>query len=448
MLLNHDRAKAVQELHALSVRDLTAYAKAVGDTLATNRGDLARAGNLLASGIDARSLRTLFEMLPLLFEATALEEAIDLEFGNWGVPGRHFIEGWVDVPTAPRRGATSIMRERLLNQNRPTAVPEFQNLGMRAVPTRQLHITAGNSPLIPVLSFLRALPSKGASVIKTPAEAIIIGSLLAIALHLTDPDHPITRNTSILYWPGGDPAMEDVLFKSGNFDRIVVWGSRETISRIARRAPLTKMVLMVPRYGVSLIGREALSHGKALLNDAVLRATSDAMIGGQQACISSLVHYVEADEPGAVRYCQALCKALANWDRALPHQPSPEIQGALHKLRRGAMADGRWFLNGRPGSISSAVVYMPTSFDLAIHPASRLIVVRRVGDLKEALKFLNPSVSTVGVYPEGRRHLLRDAIAVAGVSNIFPLGEHELAYAGMPHDGMKVLSELVDWTSG
>jgi len=32
--------------------------------------------------------------------------------------------------------------------------------------------------------------------------------------------------------------------------------------------------------------------------------------------------------------------------------------------------------------------------------------------------------------------------------NIVPLGHAERAFAGMPHDGMRVLSDLVEWTTG
>jgi hypothetical protein len=41
---------------------------------------------------------------------------------------------------------------------------------------------------------------------------------------------------------------------------------------------------------------------------------------------------------------------------------------------------------------------------------------------------------------------LRDLLAAAGVSSVFPLGECERAYPGSPHDGMRALSELVNWT--
>ena len=40
---------------------------------------------------------------------------------------------------------------------------------------------------------------------------------------------------------------------------------------------------------------------------------------------------------------------------------------------------------------------------------------------------------------------LRDQIAASGVSNVLPLGQCERIVPGAPHDGMMVLSELVDW---
>ena len=38
-----------------------------------------------------------------------------------------------------------------------------------------------------------------------------------------------------------------------------------------------------------------------------------------------------------------------------------------------------------------------------------------------------------------------NSIAGRGVSSILPLGCCEQVFAGIPHDGMLVLSQLVDW---
>ena len=78
----------------------------------------------------------------------------------------------------------------------------------------------------------------------------------------------------------------------------------------------------------------------------------------------------------------------------------------------------------------------------------RLVFVQPVDSLEGTFKYLNQAVSTAGIFPEKRRLELRDRILARGVSNVLPLGQSERFYAGMPHDGMLVLSQLVDWKNG
>src|SRR5262249_17532091 len=113
-----------------------------------------------------------------------------------------------------------------------------------------------------------------------------------------------------------------------------------------------------------------------------------------------------------------------------------------------AFLKGTWFVNGQPPDISSAVVYMPEPFDLSVHPMSRCIVVRRLDCLEQIFPFFTSAVATLGGYPPQAMARLRDPMAATGVSNILALGECERVYAGMPHDGMRLLSELVNWTNG
>ena len=118
-------------------------------------------------------------------------------------------------------------------------------------------------------------------------------------------------------------------------------------------------------------------------------------------------------------------------------------------MRRGSLVGARWHWVGSPGhEARAAVVVTPGPFDLSSHPLSRVVIVRRVARLDDAVARLHKGVSTAGVHPEPRRLALRDALAALGVSNIVPLGHAERAFAGMPHDGMRVLSDLVEWTVG
>jgi Acyl-CoA reductase (LuxC) len=444
-MVESDPSEIARDLVALPVAEILDYVGAIRDVLRQAPQWLADAASLssAASVLDSQSLNLSFQMLPLLLDPDAVGEAIDRELGMHEMSGRQFLDGWVPVPAQIHPGINARIRDAIFGS--AAAQDQHGALCVRAVPTRQLHVTAGNSPLLPFLSWLRSAATKGAAVIKCPVEATATTAVLALAMHAVDPRHPLARHTSLAYWKGGDRAVEDVLLAANAFDRLVVWGSGTTVEDLVRRAPHLKSVVFRPRYGVSLIGREALG---ADLQRTAMAAASDSTIANQHACLASLVHYVEASEDVAVRYCEALASALAVWDEKLPGSQSPSAIGRLRRLQRGTALEDRWWQNRGNDGPRSAVVLVRDPFDVAAHPMCRLVVVRRVDSLADALAYLTASVSTVGVAPESRRLDLRDAIAAAGVSNIMPLGECERAYAGIPHDGMRVMSELVNWTTG
>jgi hypothetical protein len=185
-----------------------------------------------------------------------------------------------------RRGPDAAQLSAAVHGDAP--MPRQAPLRVRAMPMRQLHITAGNSPLIPVISAVRGLGVKGAVTLKMPSGALAAGGALAVAMHFAGPEHPLTRHGSVVYWQGGDRRMEDRLFTSETFDRIVVWGAPAAVDSVRARAGLTKTLTFNPRYGASMIGAEA------LLPDAfehtVRRAATDTLVWNQKACIASLVH--------------------------------------------------------------------------------------------------------------------------------------------------------------
>lgn len=441
-LVEDEPERLARGLYALPFDEVLEYAAGLGELLRPG-GALAKdvaAHAAATSWVDDAVMEQFFATLPHLFDPAGIAELVDRELGSGDGPGRRYLDGWCPVRTRAHRGATARTRDQL--HSWPAVEPGVP--AVRAMPTRQLHITAGNAPIVPFVSFLRALATKGAAVVKSPAGATFATTLLASAMRELDPDHPITRHTSLVYWRGGERQVEDVLFARGAFDRLVMWGSAEAVGSVTTRAEHTRQVLLRPRVGMSLIGREALGER---VEDVAARAAADTMIANQAACTSSLVHYVEATRAEAEDYCRALCDALARWDRALPHVLPPDAAGRLRRLKRGELATGTWFENGRWPHVTSAVVCLLVPFDLSAHPAGRFVVVRPVPDLEVALRFLHAGVSTVGVYPEQRRMMMRDALAARGVSTVLPLGETEQAYPGMPHDGMRVLSELVDWVN-
>jgi len=390
----------------------------------------------------------------LMIRSFALREIVDREL-SWGdVPGSRLLEEWMPIDAPGYAGATAIVRETLEGRHGGTGEREVDGPAVRAFPTLQIHVTAGNAPVVGPASAARMLATRSGGVVKLPSGAVLPGVALGMALYHTAAGHPeaaaLLDALSFVYWKGGDRGIEDRLFDPAVFDRVVVWGAPNAVERIAGLAAgAIKTITFMPRFGVSLVGREALADA-ASLADAARRAACDSLIWNQRACIASLVHYVEADsDDDARRYSEALRDALAECDEIAPSAPAPLAMGQIQRMRRGSLIQARWFTVGGPGrDLRAAVVLVPGPFDLGDHPLSRVVIVRRVGRLEEAVSLLHRGVSTVGVCPEPRRRALRDAIAARGVSNVFSLGQCERAFAGMPHDGMRVLSQLVDWANG
>jgi Acyl-CoA reductase (LuxC) len=416
----------------------------------------ARVRTLIAPTSDLADplLDTALQLNATMLRAAAVREVVDRELAVGDVPGSRLLDEWVEVDAPTWDGATGALRAALA----PGAVAPAPRI--RALPTLQIHVTAGNAPVVAPASALRLLATRSGGVVKLPSGSILPGAALAVALHAAVEAYPAARPVldalSLVYWKGGDATVETPLFDPAVFDRVVVWGAPDAVERVgALAAGGIRTLTFNPRYGVSLIGREALADA-ATLRTAARLAAADVLVWNQRACIASLVHYVEAGgersregDDAADRWAAALREALAEADRLAPAAPAAAARGQIERMRRGSLIGARWHWVGGPGrDARAAVVVAPGPFDLAAHPLSRVVIVRRVAHLDEALAYLHRGVSTAGVHPEPRRLALRDAVAARGVSSVVPLGHAERAFPGMPHDGMRVLSDLVDWTNG
>ena len=442
-LIETDIDKLARGLYALSVAEILQYLEAVSQVLEKNAAVIDRVRELCrrTSELPDLYLDGDFATLAGGLSLGRAESLIDNELSIWHIPGRQFLEGWVEVPSEVIPGLVPLMALGLPGDS-PAPLPPGAKSSIRAMPTRQLHISAGNVPEIPIVSAVRMVLTKSAGVVKCPAEATLPGAMLGLAAVAAAPDHPITQNLSIVYWPGGDESIENELFMPGAFDRIAVWGSPDTIQSVQARAAFTKTLYFNPRYGVSLIGREAFGGD---LGPVVSAAAMDVMIYNQQACTSSHVQYVEGTEEQVCAYAERLVERLNQWDQLTPPFIPPATRGQIKQLKRGKYARAQWLTNAQADEYTSGVVIMPGEFDILEHPMCRLAVIRRVDDLNAALPYLHAGVSMAGVYPEERRLALRDFIAARGVSTVLPLGQCGSVFPGMPHDGMMVLNQLVDW---
>ncbi len=418
-LIENDTDKLTNTLYNISVDDILEYIDTVLTSLVKNNGLVLRVSELckLTSEYPDSLLNNWFALMAETLNREAAREMIDRELSYNGRKGSKYLNGWVEAI-------------------------DTDKIYVRAMPTRQLHITAGNVPEVPIISTLRAVLTKSAAVIKLPFGAILPGAMLAIAAYDAAPEHPITKNLSMVYWQGGDDIIENVLFASDAFDRIVVWGGPGTVAAVQSKTPFTKTISLNPRYGISLIGKEAFPEK---LEETIDKALTDVMAYNQKACISSLVHYVEGTEEQANEYAKCLQEALAKEDSKTPNFVSPDAIGQIKRMKHGRYANAKWYLNSKNDEFMSGVVVVTGEFDILEHPSSRLVVVKPVPTLDETLKYIHQSVSTVGVFPEERRQELKDRILARGVSCVLSLGQCDTVFSGMPHDGMMILNQLVEW---
>jgi hypothetical protein len=442
-LIDTDSDKLARELYPLKVNEILDYLDRISDTLRRNPRLIRSIIEVvrLTSEFPDAFLNGWFAAINSLLDRETARRMIDRELSLWGKPGTGFLDGWVLVEAEPVAGLASSISKRVL-RSRADERSGPSKVYIRAAPTRQLHITSGNALAVPLISALRAILTKSAAVVKLPYGATVTGALFAVAAHTAAPEHPITRNLSLVYWHGGDDEVERAVFGTGEFDRVVVWGSGETMASVKARVPSARVVAFNPRYSVSLIGQEAFAGD---IEEVAELASADSLIDNQKSCSASLVHYVEGTGEQVAAYAMALQTVLQRWDAKVPGPVTPAAAGQIKRLRLGRYQGARWYLNELDGRISSGVVLMSGEFDMQEHPACRFVVVRTLDKLSSALRYLHGGVSTVGVYPETQRLALMDTILSRGVSNVLPLGQCERTFIGMPHDGAVVLNQLVDW---
>jgi len=84
---------------------------------------------------------------------------------------------------------------------------------------------------------------------------------------------------------------------------------------------------------------------------------------------------------------------------------------------------------------------------VGFQPDHKIVNVVGVQRLEDALDQINVATQTVGIYPEQRKHALRDAIVYAGAQRVVSLGAAGVVDHGLPHDGFRPLDRLVRWVN-
>lgn len=312
---------------------------------------------------------------------------------------------------------------------------------VRAFPPRLVHLLAGNSPIVSAMTVAWTALLKGVALMKMPSNDPCTAVAVLRSMADVDPDHPVLRSFSAVYWRGGDSAVESALLRSQYFDKLVAWGG-EAALRHAKQyiGPGLELVAFDPKTSVSMIGREAFADDAALAR-AVEAAAIDTTLLNQDACASSRFHFVEGGIDEVDRYCAALLPELGR-ERPLATACSDPTPGELREeveVLRDLEPDYRAW-----GDYSGAGLILRAPEPISTYPDKRTVCVVPVASLEEACAFATVATQTVGIHPAERKASVRDRLAARGVQRVVTLGEAgdlELL-SGLPHDGMIVLTRL------
>jgi long-chain-fatty-acyl-CoA reductase len=307
---------------------------------------------------------------------------------------------------------------------------------VRAMPRgRALHIIPGNVPLSCIASVLRAVVTKNVSIVKASSDDPMTPLALALSFMDTDPDHPVSRALSVVYWQGGSegPAEHRLLAES---DVVCAWGGEPAIEWAKRNARAeTEVLTFGPRRSIAVVGRGC------DLRKAARALAHDVAMYDQRACFSVQRVFVEAPVDEFVKEIEL---ALALYETLLPkgqHDFDERAGFSLSRLEAEFLgADVR---SSDQHSWSIAVCPPGADDTGAHHPLGRALYVHPVASAAEAVEHVNPSVQTVAVFPAELGVALRDQLAQRGVSRIVELGMSNVFRVGGAHDGMYPTQRLV-----
>ena len=222
--------------------------------------------SLEAGGLTEPVLRDVYGQLPRMFNRKHLETLVERTVGS------AYLDGWVSQGT----GAQARFR-------------------IRAVGTRNLHITAGNVPVVGAITIIRSALTKSDCLIKLPSNDPLSANAIARTMIDIDPSHPVTKHVAVAYWKGGDEAMESQICRTSRIDKITAWGGMSSMKHIQKfLSPGIDLVALNPKLSISIVGHEALDDKDAMKKAAYGIAVAAGRLN-QTACVNTRVVYVESD---------------------------------------------------------------------------------------------------------------------------------------------------------
>lgn len=420
------------DLNNLKMQNIIEYLAAVGKRLRLDdnvylQQSLALA--LQAGGLVEPILRGVYDGMLRMFDPSMLTGLVDKTIGI------RYLDGWV-----PGEGP-------------------YANVRVRAVGTRQLHITAGNVPVVAALTIIRAALTKSDCLIKTPSNDPLTANAIARTMLDLDASHPVAKHLAVAYWKGGDEVMDSQIVRTSRIDKITAWGGMSSVKHIQKfLSPGIDLTALNPKYSMSMIGKEALQSEEGLTE----AAAGIAVISGfynQTACANTRIVYVESetDDASLERVVELGNKIVAAY-QTLPSAISTPVATRNRELEAematAALDEDFYSVGGDTLTGGFVVSRFSDRVEFYDKLNNRVVNLVPVSDLLEVVKWCDDTTQTVGIFPESIRDRLLDTFALAGVQRMVALkgGDpmkifHDMHALppGVPHDGIEPMRRNVRW---
>jgi hypothetical protein len=314
-------------------------------------------------------------------------------------------------------------------------------------PDLLVHVWAGNVPGLPLWSFVSGLLVKAGNIGKIASAEPVFASIFARLLAEVEPRW--SDCFAVVWWPGGDEAIERCIF--GTADTVLAYGSNSTLRSIQHSVPATARFLPHGhKLSLALVSASALSlrRGQAVARQAAL----DVARYDQQGCYSPHVIYVQRGAPvQPAEFAQYLASELA----ALTPKMARRNLSLEEAASVGAWREAHEFLSLQHAAHqvlgdtaqSCGVVYTDSLLPLEPGPLNRCVLVVGVDSLEAVLGLLAPQrayLQTVGLAASPEELLpWSEQLALAGVTRICAVGAMTSPEAGWHHDGRFSLLDLV-----
>jgi hypothetical protein len=323
-------------------------------------------------------------------------------------------------------------------------LPNGEKFQQRWMPTRTVHVLAGNTPHGGPQAIIRTALVRGVALMKLPSNDPFTPIAVLKTMRDLDPNHPLVDSFSAVYWRGGDANVESVIFRPQFFEKIIAWGGESAIKNAVKYlGPGIELISFDPKTSISIIDTDGLEDPSHTEQVAALAAND---VRYQEGCATSRHQYVRGTVEEVDQYCAALLTAMHDFHDRMQGSckaPPPDLVEAVDALRFLEPDYRVWGKTDGSGLVVRSLE--PVDF----YPDCRTVNVVRVENVDDVVGYVNEATQTVGVYPPERKFDIRDRlIATGSCDRIGDLGNASAGPTGGlggPHDGMIPLQRFVRW---